>query len=139
MNFILLQLTFVPLWAWSALLLAPSSVNFHFASFHLFEADLKINHSQDNRWLINTTRCTLTLLLVITRNGQNFLRLRCNTRERNRSKNSGSEGTVVMLTWAIIHAPTRTVLFYNRHSHGQAVKVVRDILITLLRIYQAAC
>ena len=54
-------------------------------------------------------------------------------------KNSGSEGTVVTLTWAIIHAPTRTVLFYNRHSHGRAVKVVRDILITLLRIYQAAC
>ena len=43
-------------------------------------------------------------------------------RERNRSKNSGSRGTVVTLTWAIIHAPTRTVLFYNRHSHGQAVK-----------------
>lgn len=61
------------------------------------------------------------------------------TTERNRSKNSGSEGTVVTLTWAIIHAPTRTVLFYNRHSHGQAVKVERDILITLQRIYQAAC
>ena len=66
--------TDVPLWHEATSLLAPGSVHFHFASFHLFEADLKINHSQDNRWLINTTRCTLTLLLVIARNGQNFLR-----------------------------------------------------------------
>ena len=66
--------TDVPLWHGATSLLAPGSVHFHFASFHLFEADLKINHSQDNRWLINTTRCTLTLLLVIARNGQNFLR-----------------------------------------------------------------